>query len=298
MPWSAHGFKMVLILPGISVGLFLLLHEVLGNYGIRTRSTGTKTIESLLTEFKNETHDLGSSVHLTCTNKTWNELIYIIWKLKTAKRHCKIASGFDMEDYDSCNDGKVMNITKTGRSYLRIPLFSTGDEGLYHCEAVHRDGTYLAEIKVSTRVPVSPQISIRLDFKDGKRVAVCSAKDAKPAAHISWGNIGNLSETQNSTNNSDGSFTVESRLILPDSILAVNLSCTVTHPRWREGRTQWIQALNNGESTDNFALQYSVLSVCSVILLLGILAACFILRTSVRKRKKIWIPLNVANVCK
>ncbi|XP_035263833.1 cell surface glycoprotein CD200 receptor 1-B-like isoform X1 [Anguilla anguilla] len=286
-------FEMFVILGDIAMGLLLLLHAVVGNYIIPTASQGPKFTKSLLTEFRSETHDLGSGVDLICTNKTWNEMIHTIWKLNTERSQCTIASGFGVQDYDSCNDGKLLNNTKSGGSYLHIPFFSKADEGLYHCEAVYRDGSYSAEIKLSAEVPVSPQISTRLDiFRNGKREVVCSAIGGKPAASISWRNKWNSSATQSSTKNSDGSFTMESRLILPDHVPADNLSCIITHPSWTEGHTELIQALNHEESTASFSLQYSVLSVCSVMLMSGFLAACFILRTSVRKkRNKVWRPI-------
>ncbi|KAJ8351513.1 hypothetical protein SKAU_G00229890 [Synaphobranchus kaupii] len=226
-------------------------------------SEGPKSTKSPLTVFRSETHDLGSGVDLMCTNKTWNEMIHTIWKLNTGRGRCTLASGFDEKYHDSCNDGKVLNDTTSGGSYLHIPLFSQADEGLYHCEAVYRDGSYSAKIKVSAGVPVSPQISTRLDFRDGKRVAVCSATGGKPAASILWRNTWNSSVTQSSTKNPDGSFTVESRLIVPHAITAANLSCIITHPSWRESHTEEIQVLNHG----------------------GCLAACFILRTSFRKKR-------------
>ncbi|KAJ8351515.1 hypothetical protein SKAU_G00229910 [Synaphobranchus kaupii] len=83
---------------------------------------------------------------------------------------------------------------------------------------------------------VFPQISTRLDFRDGKRVAVCSATGGKPAASISWRNTWNSSVTQSSTKNPDGSFTVESRLILS----------------WREGRLLPVpEDKENGEIAGN-----------------------------------------------
>ncbi|XP_061091358.1 cell surface glycoprotein CD200 receptor 1-B-like isoform X6 [Conger conger] len=280
---------MVLITDNIAMDLFLLLHAVLGSYAIPTKSQDSTSTRPLLKEFRSETCVLGSSVDLICTNKTWNEMIHTIWELTTERGTCIIASGFGVPDHDTCNDGKVLNNSSSGGSYLHIPLFSKADEGLYHCEAVYRDGSYSVEIKVSAGV--SPQISTRLDFRDGKREAVCSAEGGKPAASISWRNRWNSSVTQSLKNNMDGSFTVESRLILPDSISAGNLSCIITHPSWGEGHTEAIQAINHEESTASFTLQYSVLSVCSVILLLGFLTACSIVRTSVRRRRTVWRPI-------
>ncbi|KAG9335025.1 hypothetical protein JZ751_006166 [Albula glossodonta] len=128
---------------------------------------------------------------------------------------------------------------------------------------------------------VSPQISTRLDYRDGGREAVCSAAGGRPAASVSWRDTQNSSETQTSTRNNGGSFTVESRFILPDSVSADNLTCVLTHPSWREARTATLQISYHREPTAVFSLKYIVFSVCSVILLCGFLTGCFIVRTSV-----------------
>ncbi|KAJ8388398.1 hypothetical protein AAFF_G00134240 [Aldrovandia affinis] len=124
-------------------------------------------------------------------------------------------------------DGKVLQNTTNGKSYLHIPHFKDTDEGMYTCETVYQGSIHKVHIDVSAAV--SPQISTRLDFRDGKREAVCSAAGGKPAASVSWRNTWNYNVTLSSTENSDGSFTVESRVILPETVSADNLSCIVTH---------------------------------------------------------------------
>ncbi|KAJ8351514.1 hypothetical protein SKAU_G00229900 [Synaphobranchus kaupii] len=133
---------------------------------------------------------------------------------------------------------------------------------------------------------VSPQISTRLDFRDGKKEAVCSATGGKPAASISWRNTWNSSVTQSSTKNLDGSFTVESRLILPHPISAANLSCIITHPSWRESHTEEIQFLNHGESA-HFSLKKIVISLSCVIIALGILAVFCIFKKFHKKPQEV-----------
>ncbi|KAJ8388405.1 hypothetical protein AAFF_G00134310 [Aldrovandia affinis] len=268
--------EMVLIVDGTPVILLLLLHAGLGIY---LTTKGPMSTKPLFTEFRSETYDLGSSVDLICTNKTWDEMVYTIWKLNMNGIQCTIASGFDVQYVDSCTDGKVLNDSRSGGSRLHIPEFSNGDEGVYHCEAVHIDGIYVAEIQVSTAVP--PQISTRLVFRDGKREAVCSAAGGKPAASVSWRSTWNYNVTLSSTQNSDGSFTMESRMILPETVSADNLICIVTHLSWRREHIMRVPPAPTSAAIST--LQYSILSICSVILLSGFLAACLIVRTSVRR---------------
>lgn len=62
-------------------------------------------------------------------------------------------------------------------------------------------------------------------------VAVCKAEGGKPAANISWSHTGKIVETLFESN---GFFTVESRLELLEGMDTGNLSCTIKHPYWRE----------------------------------------------------------------
>ncbi|KAG9349003.1 hypothetical protein JZ751_029320 [Albula glossodonta] len=241
---SSMQSEMISTVDGIAVASLLLWHGVLGVYVTPTVSQGPTSTKLMFTEFRSETYDLGRSVDLTCTNKTWEEMIHTIWKLKTKRVQCTIASTYELNDYDSCIDGKVLKKSPSGGSYLQIPQFSISDEGIYDCETVYRGGSYSAQIIVSAEVP--PRVSTRVEVRGGQREAVCSAAGGKPAASISWRNTWNSSVTQSSIQNSDGSFTVESRFILPDPVSAENLSCIVTHPSRREGNTEAIHTSNLG----------------------------------------------------
>ena len=64
-------------------------------------------------------------------------------------------------------------------------------------------------------------------------VAVCKAERGKPAANIFWSQKGNLSDEKTSSDK-DGFFTVERRLEISEGMATENLSCTVSHPYWRE----------------------------------------------------------------
>ncbi|KAJ8388406.1 hypothetical protein AAFF_G00134320 [Aldrovandia affinis] len=254
--------------------LILLLVE-----GQATASHGSlATTESLFTDSRSGIYSVGGSVNLTCTNKTWNEMLFTTWEININGIKCRIAAGTDQDPHDTCRDGKVLRNTKNGESYLHIPHFKDTDEGIYTCEMVYQGSTHRAHIDVSAAV--SPQISTRLVFRDGKREAVCSAAGGKPAASVSWRNTWNYNVTLSSTENSDGSFTVESRMILPETVSADNLSCIVTHLSWRGER---IMRIPPAPTSAISTLQYSILSICSVILLSGFLAACLIVRTSVRR---------------
>ncbi|KAJ8351520.1 hypothetical protein SKAU_G00229960 [Synaphobranchus kaupii] len=147
-------------------------------------------------------------------------------------------------------------------------------------ETMDRDG-YSAPVLL-----VSPQISIRLDFRDGKRVAVCSATGGKPAASISWRNTWNSSVTQSSTKNPDGSFTVESRLILPHPVSAANLSCIITHPSWREGRL--LPVPEDKENGEKFKWFLIVISLGSISFIVAILTGFCITRKHLSKLRNCW----------
>lgn len=81
---------------------------------------------------------------------------------------------------------------------------------------------------------VPPDISAMWETQHGKLVAVCRAERGKPAANISWSHEGKPVETQAE---SDGFFTVESRLELPKGTDTKNLTCVISHPYWSEEQT-------------------------------------------------------------
>ncbi|KAI1885322.1 hypothetical protein AGOR_G00218950 [Albula goreensis] len=275
--------EMVLLVNGSTLVFLFLINSVQG-INSTASSTGIRTTTTSLfiqfTDRRNEHYNVGGSVNMTCTNRTWSQILYTVWKLNISGIQCTIGAIGHMFE-NTCMDGKVLLSTSNGVSYLHIPLFKDTDEGIYKCETLSRGKSYKANINVSAIV--SPQISTRLDYRDGRREAVCSAAGGRPAASVSWGDTWNSSETQTSTQNNGGSFTVESRFILPDSVSADNLTCVLTHPSWREARTATLQISYHREPTTVFSLKYIAFSVCSVILLCGFLTGCFIVRTSVRR---------------
>ncbi|XP_061091359.1 cell surface glycoprotein CD200 receptor 5-like [Conger conger] len=245
-------------------------------------SIGTyTTTQPLLTDYRSENYTTGRSVNISCTNKTWSEMIYTTWEIPKDRNLCTIAAHIDKLPVDNCLNGKVLRKTTNGKSYLHIPLFKDTDEGIYKCETAYVGTSYTAYITVSARV--SLQISTRLDFRDGKREAVCSAEGGKPTASISWRNRWNSSVTQSTNKNLDGSFTVESRLILPDFISAGNLSCIITHPSW--GEKHWFMSTQDNREGPHFSLKKLGIYISCVIIALAILAVFCILRKIPQKSR-------------
>ncbi|XP_036400977.1 cell surface glycoprotein CD200 receptor 1-A isoform X2 [Megalops cyprinoides] len=228
-------------------------------------------------EYRSEYHGLGKSVNLTCMNKTWSDMLYIIWKLNMRGTNCRITAGIDEAAHDTCKDGKVLRNTTTGQSYLHVPNFKNEDEGIYSCETAFLGSSYAVQINVSAFVP--PQISTRLDIRDGKREAVCSAAGGKPAASVSWRNTWNCNVTQSSRQNSDGSFTVESRFILPDPVDADNLSCIITHPSWGER----LGILLTSDQREPRLFQWIIVALGSISFAVAVLAGLYITRKHLGK---------------
>ncbi|XP_070771309.1 cell surface glycoprotein CD200 receptor 1 [Enoplosus armatus] len=183
---------------------------------------------------RNSAFNVGSDVNLTCSNKTWNEMMYVIWEITLKYSVCKIGFDNDGRIKDSCNDGKSLRNTSSAQSYLHIPNFSNYDVGVYKCESVYRGGSEDYQINVAITVP--PSISAWLEHKDNKMVAVCKAERGKPAASISWSNLGNSSSVETLLD-SHGFWTVESRLELPEGMDPTNLSCAFSHLYWKEEKT-------------------------------------------------------------
>ncbi|XP_026152321.1 cell surface glycoprotein CD200 receptor 1-B isoform X2 [Mastacembelus armatus] len=176
--------------------------------------------------------NLGSDGNLTCSDKTWNNMIYVIWNIEMKSKTCKI--GFDNggQITDNCTDGKSLRNTSSFQSYLHIPNFSEADEGTYRCESVYTGGSENYAIDVKKIAP--PSISAWLEYKDNKMVAVCKAERSTPAANISWDHSEESMTLK--TKSSDGFITVESRLELPKGMDTKNLTCTISHPYWEEER--------------------------------------------------------------
>ncbi|XP_034741582.1 cell surface glycoprotein CD200 receptor 1 isoform X2 [Etheostoma cragini] len=178
---------------------------------------------------RNLTFNLGSEVNLKCSNKTWNEMMFVTWTITLKNKQCNIGYSYEGRSDDLCKDGKSLQNTSSAQSYLHIPKFSDNDVGVYKCDSVYTGGNDNYVINVD--ITGSPSISAWLEFKDNKMVAVCKADRGKPAASISWSHTGNSSSVEN---RSDRFFTVESRLELLEEMDKENLSCAIKHPYWKE----------------------------------------------------------------
>ncbi|XP_061091771.1 cell surface glycoprotein CD200 receptor 1-A-like isoform X2 [Conger conger] len=262
---------------------FTCLLAITGDNSTTTSAGTYTTTQPLLTDYRSENYTTGRSVNISCTNKTWSEMIYTTWEIPKDRNLCTIAAHIDKLPVDNCLNGKVLRRTTNGESYLHIPLFKDTDEGIYKCETAYVGTSYTAYITVSARV--SPQISTRLDFRNGKREAVCSAEGGKPAASISWRNRWNSSVTQSTNKNLDGSFTVESRLILPDDVSSENLSCIITHPSWGEGHTEAIQAINHEGKWNWF---WIIIPLGLISFIIAILIGLYIMRKHLGKLRNCW----------
>ncbi|XP_056145823.1 cell surface glycoprotein CD200 receptor 1-A [Lampris incognitus] len=181
---------------------------------------------------KNKIVNLGSDVSLQCTNKTWNEIIYTIWKIHLKGRQCQLGFSDEGQSHNLCNDRKSLQNTSSSQSYLLIREFSKSDEGIYNCELSYKGGSFSAKFNVSVTVP--PRLWAKVEWRGSRRVAVCSATDGKPAASIIWRNAENVSSVPEVTSSSqpDGSYSVTSELDLPQGVAADNLTCAVSHFSW------------------------------------------------------------------
>ncbi|XP_029315162.1 cell surface glycoprotein CD200 receptor 1-B isoform X2 [Cottoperca gobio] len=180
---------------------------------------------------RNVTFNLGSEVNLTCGNKTWTDMLYIVWNIDLHYRNRLCLIGFrNYDGRNTCKNGKSLRNTSSAQSYLRIQNFSENDVGLYMCESVYRGGAENYEIHVGITVP--PNISAWLESKDNKMVAVCTAQGRKPAANISWSHMGNSSIVKTMIGSED--IFIESRLELLEGMDTENLSCIIRHPFWKD----------------------------------------------------------------
>ncbi|XP_029980981.1 cell surface glycoprotein CD200 receptor 1 isoform X2 [Sphaeramia orbicularis] len=188
--------------------------------------------------FKYSSLKLGRDANLTCGDKTWTEMMFVIWKLRLKNKDCDIAFHIDGQNRNTCNDGKSLQNTSEAQSFLFIPNFSFSDVGIYKCESVFSGGAEAYSINVSITVP--PKLSSWLDWKGNKMVAVCKAEGGIPAANISWSHTGNTS-TVETRDSSDGFFTVESRLELPTDMQTENVSCAISHLSWEHEESLMIK---------------------------------------------------------
>lgn len=113
---------------------------------------------------RNEAFNVGSDVNLTCSNKTWNEMMYVIWTIdmKYNPKECKIAFDTEGRSDDSCKDGKSLRNTSSAQSYLHIPNFSDYDVGVYKCESVYRGAN--ENYKIHVAITGRTFLLIRTDY--------------------------------------------------------------------------------------------------------------------------------------
>ncbi|XP_070694591.1 cell surface glycoprotein CD200 receptor 1 isoform X2 [Pempheris klunzingeri] len=178
---------------------------------------------------RNSSFKMGHDAKLDCSDKTWNETMFVIWNIKLKYKQCRISFSNEGQSEDSCSDGKTLRNTSSAQSYLHIPNFSDADVGVYKCESVYIGGLESYETNVDIIVP--PSISSWIEHKDNKTVAVCKAEGGKPAANIRWSHMANSSPVERV---SHGFFTVEIRLELHEGMDTENLSCVIRHPYWNK----------------------------------------------------------------
>uniref|UniRef100_A0A8D0A0P0 Ig-like domain-containing protein n=1 Tax=Sander lucioperca TaxID=283035 RepID=A0A8D0A0P0_SANLU len=213
------------------------------------QSTSVNSSTSSPKIVRNSAFNLGSEVNLTCSNKTWNEMMFVTWTITLKNKHCSIGYSNEGRSDDLCKDGKSLRNTSSAQSYLHISNFSNNDVGVYNCESVYTGGNDNYRIHPNGisffAVAVGPHISAWLEFKDNKMVAVCKAERGKPAANISWSHTGYSSTVEPGL---DGFFTVESRLELLEGMDKENLSCAIRHPYWKEEKILWPKKQFKGQA--------------------------------------------------
>ncbi|XP_029936781.1 cell surface glycoprotein CD200 receptor 1-A isoform X2 [Myripristis murdjan] len=209
--------------------------------------------------------NIGTDVNLTCSNKTWDEMMFTIWKIKLTSGCCEIGFNTPGQSDNTCQKGKALYNTSMGESYLFIPSISNSDEGVYRCESVYIGGLNAVKFNVSVRVP--PKLSAWLEWQGNRRVAVCSAEGGKPKASIVWMNIGNSSAVpvEETKKDPDGFYSVTSRLVLPEGMDTGNLTCAVSHSSWAVGRTVTPQP----RAVTHFSWVPLLIPVIIVVFLLG-----------------------------
>ncbi|KAK0130921.1 Cell surface glycoprotein CD200 receptor 1 [Merluccius polli] len=185
---------------------------------------------------RNQTGIQGTDVNLTCTNKTWSEIFFVIWNITLHHRECTISLKDDGQSRNTCGGNWALLNTSSGEPYLLIPNISPHDEGLYECQVAYKEGTH--SVNISLILLVSPRVSAWLKWQGSKRVAVCVAEKGKPAASVHWRISGNLTTPQTKLQELPGGFyTVRSVLELPEDTAEENVTCVVNHPSWEEEHT-------------------------------------------------------------
>ncbi|XP_033966035.1 cell surface glycoprotein CD200 receptor 1 [Pseudochaenichthys georgianus] len=216
--------------------LVFLLSEAQSIKSGTNQSTSVNSNSSSAAHFEkiHAAFNLGSEAILTCSNKTWKDMLFVTWNIERNSKSCRIAFNDNGQNEDSCEDGKSLQNTSSSQSYLHIPKFSKDDVGVYKCNHVYNGGIENCEIDVTITVP--PRLSSWLETKDNKKVAVCKAEGGNPAANISWSHLGIGNASILEVKDPQGLFTVESRLELLEGMDTENLNCSIRHPSYLEGQ--------------------------------------------------------------
>ncbi|KAJ0070388.1 hypothetical protein NL108_007749 [Boleophthalmus pectinirostris] len=185
-------------------------------------------------EVKFSSFRLGEEAKLTCGDvaKAYNTTIYVIWTLKLQNKECHIRCDDKGDNEDTCKDKKALRNSTDGQLILHIPQFSYSDVGNYSCDYAYEGGSNFFIHVINITAP--PIVSSLIEERGDRRVVVCRAERASPAANISWTVAGNV--TTKTEWDPDGLVTVESSVEVNTLEEAQNLSCTITHPYWNKSR--------------------------------------------------------------
>uniref|UniRef100_A0AAY4BIV3 Ig-like domain-containing protein n=1 Tax=Denticeps clupeoides TaxID=299321 RepID=A0AAY4BIV3_9TELE len=185
---------------------------------------------------RSELFKLGENASLSCINKTWNQIIYILWRVSMNGVNCSITKEAHGPVYSSCSNRVTLYNKTSGESQLHIAHFQLSDEGTYHCEVAYNHGNYLLMIAVNAIV--SPVLSAQLYSNGSHRFAVCSAHGGKPAANVSWEVWwSSPTITVQVRSEADTSSNITAWLELPDNVTRGNISCIATHTSWLDRRS-------------------------------------------------------------
>ncbi|CAL8390408.1 cell surface glycoprotein CD200 receptor 1 [Gadus morhua] len=225
----------------------------------------------------------GANVSLTCSNKTWSELFYVIWRIAAGHSPCEIQQNDEGDNRNTCKGGVALLNTSSGQPYLLIPHFSPRHEGLYQCEASYLGmGDYR---NISLVLSVAPRVSAWLEWAGSSRVALCVAEDGKPAATLSWRNTGNLTANTTTTQGPPGaSVTVRSTLELPgDGAGWEGVRCVVAHPSLEREVT--MRPADSGREAGRGLWVVLLLSAVTVLATLG---ALYVSRNHLTALRRCW----------
>uniref|UniRef100_A0A1A8F2P8 CD200 receptor 1-like n=2 Tax=Nothobranchius korthausae TaxID=1143690 RepID=A0A1A8F2P8_9TELE len=230
---------------------------------------------------RKQVFNLGSSVNLTCSSRTWNETLFVIWNLDLKHKTCKISYCNDGRNDDTCNDGKLLQNTTAGQSYLHILNISAEDVGLYRCESAYAGGN--ANYKINVTIAVPPTVSAWLERRGNKMFAMCRAAGGNPAANISWSLTGN-SVSVEKLPGSDGFAAVESELELLEGMNPENLRCIIKHQFWDQERSLVPEPREGQDSARDYKLWIFLLVVGVIFVLLAAFIVLLLKKVKLSRR--------------